>query len=116
MITHSSILAWEIPWTEKPAGLQSMGSQSQARLNDCLCLFLERLIRGIIVPKVLEDGDCSHEIKRHLLLGRKVMTNLDSIFKSKNVTLPTKVCLVKAMVFPVVIFECESWTVKKPEH
>ena len=61
------------------------------------------------------DGDCSHEIKRCLLLGRKVMTNLDSIFKSKDITLPTKVCLVKAMVFPVVMYGCESWTVKEAE-
>ena len=59
---------------------------------------------------------CSHEIKRHLLLGRKVMTNLDSIFKSRDITLPTKVCLVKAMVFPVVMYGCESWTVKKAEY
>ena len=62
------------------------------------------------------DGDCNHEIKRHLLFGRKVMTNLDSIFKSRDNTLPTKVCLVKAMVFPVVMYGCESWTVKKAEH
>ena len=62
------------------------------------------------------SGDCSHEIKRCLLLGRKVMTNLDSIFKSKDITLPTKVCLVKAMVFPVVMYGCESWTVKKSER
>ena len=61
------------------------------------------------------DGDCSHELKRHLLLGRKVMTNLDSILKSRDVTLPTKVCLVKAMVFPVVMYGCESWTVKTAE-
>ena len=65
--------------------------------------------------KITADGDCSHEIKRCLLLGRKVMTNLDSIFKSKNITLPTKVRLVKAMVFPVVMYGCESWTVKKAE-
>ena len=65
--------------------------------------------------QITADGDCSHEIKRHLLLGRKVMTNLDSIFKSGDVTLPTKVCLVKAMVFPVVMYGCESWTVKKAE-
>ena len=65
--------------------------------------------------KVTADGDCSHEIKRHLLLGRKVMTNLDSIFKSRDTTLPTKVCLVKAMVFPVVMYGCDSWTVKKAE-
>ena len=66
--------------------------------------------------EITSDGDCSHEIKRHLLLERKVMTNLDSIFKSRDITLPTKVCLVKAMVFPVVVYECESWTVKKAEH
>ena len=65
--------------------------------------------------KITADGDCSHEIKGHLLLGRKVMTNLDSIFKSRDVTLPTKVCLVKAMVFPVVVYRCEGWTVKKAE-
>ena len=65
--------------------------------------------------KITVDGDCSHEIKRHLLLGRKVMTNLDSIFKSRGITLPTKVRLVKAMVFPVVVYGCESWTVKKAE-
>ena len=65
--------------------------------------------------KITADGDCSHEIKRHLLLGRKVMTNLDSIFKSRDITLSTKVCLVKAMIFPVVMYRCESWTVKKAE-
>ena len=65
--------------------------------------------------KITADGDCSHEMKRHLLLGRKVMTNLDSIFKSRDITLPTKVRLVKAMVFPVVMYGCESWTVKKAE-
>ena len=65
--------------------------------------------------KITADGDCSHEIKRHLLLGRKVMTNLDSIFKSRDLTLLTKVRLVKAMVFPVVMYVCESWTVKKAE-
>ena len=66
--------------------------------------------------KIITDCDCSHEIKRHLLLGRKVMTNLDSVFKSRDITLPTKVCLVKAMVFPVVMYGCESWTVKKAKH
>ena len=63
--------------------------------------------------KITADGDCSHEIKRHLLLGRKVMTNLDSIFKSRDITLPTKICLVKAMLSPVVMYGCESWTEKK---
>ena len=66
--------------------------------------------------KITADGDCSHEIKRHLLLGRKVMTNLDSILKRRDITLPTKVHLVKAMVFPVVMYGCESWTVKKAER
>ena len=66
--------------------------------------------------KITADGDCSHEIKRHLLLGRKVTTNLDSIFKSRDTTLLTKVCLIKAMVFPVVMYGCESWTVNKAEH
>ena len=66
--------------------------------------------------KITADGDSSHEIKRHLLLGRKAMTNLDSILKSKDITLPTKVCLVKAMVFSVVVHGCESWTLKKAEH
>ena len=66
--------------------------------------------------KMTVDGDCSHEIKRHLLIGRKVMTKLDSIFKSRDSTLPTKVHLVKAMVFPVIMYGCESWTVKKDEH
>ena len=65
--------------------------------------------------KITADGDCSHEIKRRLLLGRKVMINLDSILKSRDITLPTKVCLVKAMVFPVVMYGCESWTIKKAE-
>ena len=66
--------------------------------------------------KIIADGDCSHEIKRRLLLGRKVMTNLDSISKSRDITLPTKVHLVKAMIFPVVMYGCESWTIKKTEH
>ena len=66
--------------------------------------------------KITADGDCSHEIKRRLLLGRKVMTNLDSILRSRDITLPTKVCLVKAMVFPVVMYGCDSWTIKKAEH
>ena len=66
--------------------------------------------------KITADGNCSHEIKRRLLLGRKVMTNLDSILKGRDITLPTKVCLVKAMVFPVVVYGCDSWTIKKAEH
>ena len=71
------------------------------------------ILRG---SKITVDGDCSHEIKRRLLLGRKVMTNLESMFKSRDITLPTKVCLVKALVFPVVMYGCESWTIKKAEH
>ena len=82
-----------------------MGKQSK----QCQTLFLGG-------SKIIADGDCSHEIKRRLLLGRKVMTNLDSILKSRDITLPTKVCLVKAMVFPVVMYGCESWTVKKAER
>ena len=70
----------------------------------------------LLGSKITADGDCSHEIKRHLLLGRKVMTNRDSIFKSRDITLPTKVRLVKAMVFPVVMYGCKSWTVKKDEN
>ena len=66
--------------------------------------------------KITADGDCSHEVKRCLLLGRKVMTNLDSILKSRDITLPTQVCLVKVMIFPVVMYGCESWTIKKAEH
>ena len=69
-----------------------------------------------LVSKITADGDCSHDIKRRLLLGRKVMTNLDSIFKSRDITLPTKFCLVKTMVFLMVMYGCESWTVKKAEH
>ena len=71
---------------------------------------------GISGSKITADGDCSHELKRHLVLGRKVMTNLDSIFKSRDITLPTKFCLVKAMVFLIVKYGCESWTVEKAEH
>ena len=75
-------------------------------------------VRGFILggSKIIADGDCSHEIRRHLLLGRKAMTSVDSIFKSRDITLPTKVHLVKAMVFPVVKYGCESWTIKKAEH
>ena len=76
------------------------------------------IVSGFIFrgSKITEDGDCSHEIKRHLLLGRKVMTNLDNILKSRDIILPTKVHLVKAMAFPVVRYGCESWTIKKAEH
>ena len=70
----------------------------------------------LLLSEITADGNCSHEIKRHLLLGRKVMTNLDSILKSRDITLPTKVHLVKAIVFPVGMYGCESWTIKKAEH
>ena len=77
---------------------------------------VERVTNFIFLgSKITADGDCSHETKRHFLLGRKVMTNLDSILKSRDITLPTKVCLVKAMAFPVVMYGCESWTIKKAE-
>ena len=66
--------------------------------------------------KITADGDCSHEIKRYLLLGKKALTNLDSMLKSRDITLPTRICLVKAVVFPVVMYGCESWTIKKTEH
>ena len=78
----------------------------------------EEIVADFILggSKITADGDCSHEIKRRLLLGRKVMTNLDSILKSRDITLPTKVRIIKAMVFPVVMYECERWTIKKAEH
>ena len=79
-----------------------------------VCLFWLPLFS--LAPKTTADGDCSHEIKRHLLIGRKAMTNLDSILKSRDITLPTKVHLAKAIAFPVVMYGCESWTVKKAEH
>ena len=87
------ITSWEI------------GGETVDRVSDFICLG----------SKITADGDCSREIKRCLLLGRKVMTNLDSIFKSRDIHLPAKVCLVKAMIFPVVMYGCESWTVKKAE-
>ena len=85
-------------------------SKFRETVKDFIYLFI------YLSSKITADGDCSHEIKRHLLLGRKVMTNLDSIFKSRDITLPTKVHLVKAMVFLVVMDGCESWTIKKAEH
>ena len=88
-------------------------------LTDCQApasMIFSRQVSWSLGSKITADGDCRHEIKRRLLLGRKVMTNLDSIFKSRDITLPTKVCQVKAMVFPVVMYGCESWTVKKAER
>ena len=106
MAIHSSVLAWRIPGTGEPGGLPSLGSQSQTRLKQ---------LSSSSSSKITADGDCSHEIKRCLVLGRKAMTNLDSMLKSRDITLPTKVHLVKAMVFPVIMYGCESWTVKKAE-
>ena len=90
-------------------------------LDEFQSMAIHILMQVCIVPrflgsKVTADGDCSHEIKRRFLLGRKVMTNLDSVLKNRDITLPTKVRLVKATVFPVVMYGCESWTVKKAEH
>ena len=105
MATHSSTLAWKIPWMEEPGGLQSMGLQ-RVRHDWAISLSLF---------KISVDGDCSHEIKRHSLLGRKDMTSLDSVFKSRDITLLTKIYVVKVTVFPAVMYRCESWTIKKAE-
>ena len=89
----------------------------QLFLTQFLTLFLSPYsVLVLLTSKITEDGDYSHKIKRHLLLGRKSMINLDSILKSRDITLPTKVCIVKAMVFPVITYRCESWTIKKAEH
>ena len=89
-----------------PITLWQIDGETMETVTDCLFLG----------SKITADGDCSHEIKRRLLLGRKVMTNLDSILKSIDITLPTKVCIVKDMLFPVVMYKCENWTIKKAEH
>ena len=169
LTVYSTILAWEIPWTEEPGELQSMGSQRvghnwATRLHVTSTLMTDKwrgtlsllmkvkeegekaglkfniqktkiMASDRIIPwqidgekmknltnfiflgsNITADGDCSHEIKRCWHLGRKAMTNLDSILKSRHITLPTKVHLVKAMVFPVVMYGCESLTIKKAEH
>ena len=113
MATYSSILAWGIAWTEEPDRLQFIGLQRVGHDRATVETVSDFIFRG---SKITADGDCSHEIKRCLLLGRKVMTNLDSIFKSRDITLPTKVRPVKVMVFPVFMYGCESWIVKKAEH
>ena len=110
MAIHSSILAWENPMDQEPGRRQSMGWQIDGETMETVTDFI---LGG---SKITADGDCSHEIKRRLLLGRKAMTTLDSILKSTNIALLTKVRLVKAMVFPVVMYGCESWTIKKAEH
>ena len=110
MATHSSVLAWRIPGTGEPGGLPSMRPHRVGQ-------YWSDLAAAAAADSILKrrDGDYCHEIKRHLLLGRKVMTNIDSIFKSRDITLPTKAHLVKAMVFPVVTYGCASWTMKKAE-
>ena len=113
MATYSSILAWGIAWTEEPDRLQFIGLQRVGHDRATVETVSDFIFRG---SKITADGDCNHEIKRRLLLGRKVMTNLHSILKSRDITLSTKVHLVKAMVFPVVMYGCESWTVKKAER
>ena len=131
MATHFTILAWRIPWIEKLGGLQFMGHKELDIIEwlthtHKLSLAGAWTLDGETVEtvsdfifggsKITADSDYSHEINGHLLLGRKVMTNIDSILKSRDTTLPTKIRLVKAMVFPVVMYGCESWTVKKAEH
>ena len=119
MVTHSSILAWRFPWMEKHGRVQFTGSQRVGHdwATSPSPSTVETVSDFIFLgSKITADGDCSHEIKRCLLLGRKIMINLDNIFKSRDITLPTKVRLVKAMVFPVVMYGYESWTVKKAEH
>ena len=151
MATHSSALAWKIPWMEEPGGLESMGSLRVGHdWETSLSLFTFMHWRRkwqptpVLLPgkshgqrsmvgyspqghkesdttewlhfKITADGNCSHEIKRQLILGRKAMANLDSVLQSRDITLPTKVHLVKAMVFPVVVYGCESWTVNKAER
>ena len=98
-------------WVEPKQPLNSLSSQLSAFSTPLMWLIY--LLRG--GSKITADGDCNHQIKRHLLLGRKAMTNLDSILKSKDITLPTKVLLVKAVIFPVVMYGCENWTIKKAE-
>ena len=129
MAPHSSTLAWKIPWTEEPSRLQSMGSlrvghdlatkrpplpiTSWQIDGEAMQTVADFIFLG---SKITADCDCSCEIKRHLLLGKKAMTNLDSILKSRDITLLTKICIVNSMVFPVVMYGCESWTIKKAEH
>ena len=113
MATHSNVLAWRIPGTGEPGGLPSTESHRFGHDGEIVETVSDFIFLG---SKITTDGDCSHEIKRHVLLGRKVMTNLDSILKSRDITLPTEVRLVKAMVFPGVMYRCESWTIRKAER
>ena len=131
MAPHSSTLAWKIPWVEEPGRLQSMGFQRVGHNIQKMKIMASGPITSweidaetvetvsdfiFLGSKITADGDCSHEIKRRIFLGRKAMTNLDSILKSRDITLSGKVRLVKAMVFAVVMYGYESWTIKKAEH
>ena len=132
MATHSSILAWRIPEMGVKSFLMKVKEESEKgglKLNIQKTKIMAsgpitswqidgETVAGFILgdSKITVDGNCSHEIERHLLLGRKVMPNLDSILTSRDITLPTQVPLVKAMVFPVVMYGCESWTIKKAER
>ena len=115
--THSSTLAWKIPWTEElniqKTKIMASGPITSWEIDGETVETVSDFIFG--VSKITADGECSHEIKRRLHLGQKVMTNLDSILKSRDITLLTKVSLVKAMVFPIVVYGCESWTRRKAE-
>ena len=111
-MTHIFI-SLELKYRDGIAGLYTICSIYEKLAN---CLFACSILHSYQLPKITADGDCSHKIKRGLLLGRKVMTNLDSILKSRDITLSTKVHLVKAMVFPVVMYGCESWSIKKAER
>ena len=117
MATHSSVLAWRIPGMGEPGGLPSMGSHRVG--HDWSDLAAEReKVEAVtdflsLGSKITVDGDRSHEIKRQLLFGRKAMTNLDSVLNSRDTILPTKVHIVKVMVFPVIMYRCESWTIKE---
>ena len=112
-LLYPFICQWASKLLPCPAYCKECCSEHWGHVSFSVMVFLGYIFLG---SKITADGDCSHEIKRHLLLGRKVITNLDSIFKSRDITLPTKVHLVKAMVFPVFMYGCESWTVKKAEH
>ena len=114
IMASSSITSWEIDGetVETVSELFFWAPKSLHMVTAAMKTVSDFIFLG---SKVTADGDCSHEIKRHLLLGRKVMTNLDSMLKCRDITLPTKVCLVKTMVFPVVMYGCESWTIKKAE-
>ena len=106
-------LAFKFPIPKKGNAKECSNYHTIALISHAILKIVDFIFLG---SKITADGDCSHEIKRHLPLGRKVMTNLDSILKSRDIILPTKVHLVKAMVFPVVMYGCESWTVKKAER